>query len=79
VPGLGRATNHCTLGIEDPAAVSGDDNTKRAAFVKAFAVLQKRIALPHEPAFRIIASNGRGTAAQVDRQGTSNALAGTAV
>lgn len=31
--------------VEDPAAVAGDDNTRRAAFVKAFAVLQKRIAL----------------------------------
>lgn len=32
-------------GVEDPAAVVGDDETKRAAFMKAFAVLQKRIAL----------------------------------
>jgi arsenate reductase len=32
-------------GVEDPAAVSGDDITRRSAFVKAFAVLQKRIAL----------------------------------
>jgi len=32
-------------GVEDPAAVTGDDETKRAAFMKAFAVLQKRIAL----------------------------------
>jgi arsenate reductase len=32
-------------GIEDPAAVSGDDETKRAAFIQAFATLQKRIAL----------------------------------
>ena len=32
-------------GVEDPAAVIGDDETKRAAFMKAFVVLQKRIAL----------------------------------
>jgi arsenate reductase len=32
-------------GVEDPAAVQGDDAQKRAAFMKAFAVLQKRIAL----------------------------------
>lgn len=32
-------------GVEDPAAVQGDDETKRAAFMKAFAVLQKRIML----------------------------------
>jgi arsenate reductase len=32
-------------GVEDPAAVTGDEETKRAAFMKAFAVLQKRIAL----------------------------------
>lgn len=32
-------------GVEDPAAVIGDDATKRAAFMKAFSVLQKRIAL----------------------------------
>ena len=32
-------------GIEDPAAARGDDENKRAAFRKAFAILQKRIAL----------------------------------
>ena len=32
-------------GVEDPAAVTGTDETKRAAFLKAFSVLQKRIAL----------------------------------
>ena len=32
-------------GVEDPAAVTGDDDTKRAAFMKAFSLLQKRIAL----------------------------------
>ena len=32
-------------GVEDPAAVTGDDATKRAAFMGAFAVLQKRIGL----------------------------------
>jgi arsenate reductase len=32
-------------GVEDPAAVSGSDETKRTAFMNAFAVLQKRIAL----------------------------------
>ena len=32
-------------GVEDPAAESGDDDRKRAAFMKAFATLQKRIAL----------------------------------
>jgi arsenate reductase len=32
-------------GVEDPAAVSGDDDAKHAAFMRAFATLQKRIAL----------------------------------
>ena len=32
-------------GVEDPAAVQGDDDVKRAAFMKAFSTLQKRIAL----------------------------------
>jgi arsenate reductase len=32
-------------GVEDPAAVAGDDEAKRAAFKKAFALLQKRIML----------------------------------
>lgn len=32
-------------GVEDPAAVIGDDATRRSAFMKAFATLQKRIAL----------------------------------
>ncbi|HEX2827844.1 MAG TPA: arsenate reductase ArsC [Burkholderiales bacterium] len=32
-------------GVEDPAAVTGDDETRRAAFKSAFATLQKRIAL----------------------------------
>jgi arsenate reductase (thioredoxin) len=32
-------------GVEDPAAASGDDDAKRAAFIRAFATLQKRIAL----------------------------------
>jgi arsenate reductase len=32
-------------GVEDPAAVKGDDEAKRAAFMKAFGTLQKRIAL----------------------------------
>ena len=32
-------------GIEDPAAVQGSDEAKRAAFMKAFATLQKRIGL----------------------------------
>ena len=32
-------------GVEDPAAVTGDDETKRAAFTNAFATLQKRITL----------------------------------
>jgi len=32
-------------GVEDPAAVVGDDGTRRAAFLNAFTVLQKRIAL----------------------------------
>jgi arsenate reductase (thioredoxin) len=32
-------------GVEDPAAVTGTDEQKRAAFMKAFALLQKRIAL----------------------------------
>jgi arsenate reductase len=32
-------------GVEDPAAASGDDEAKRAAFMRAFATLQKRIAL----------------------------------
>ena len=32
-------------GVEDPAAVQGDDEARRPAFMKAFATLQKRIAL----------------------------------
>jgi arsenate reductase len=32
-------------GVEDPAAAPGDDEAKRAAFIRAFATLQKRIAL----------------------------------
>jgi arsenate reductase (thioredoxin) len=32
-------------GLEDPAAVQGDDAAKRAAFMKAFATIQKRIAI----------------------------------
>lgn len=32
-------------GIEDPAAVTGNDAERRAAFMKAFSVLQKRIVL----------------------------------
>src|SRR5688572_8127330 len=32
-------------GVETPAAAAGDDDTRRAAFSNAFAVLQKRIAL----------------------------------
>ena len=32
-------------GVEDPAAATGDDKTTRAAFMRAFSVLQKRIAL----------------------------------
>ena len=32
-------------GVEDPAAAAGDDDAKRAAFMRAFATLQKRIAL----------------------------------
>lgn len=32
-------------GVEDPAAATGSDDDKRAAFMKAFATLQKRIAL----------------------------------
>ena len=32
-------------GVEDPAAVEGTDEQKRAAFMKAFATLQKRLGL----------------------------------
>jgi len=32
-------------GVEDPAAASGNDDAKRTAFMRAFATLQKRIAL----------------------------------
>jgi arsenate reductase len=32
-------------GVEDPAAAQGTDEQKRAAFMKAFATLQKRVAL----------------------------------
>ena len=32
-------------GVEDPAAVEGTDEHKRAAFLKAFVVLQERISL----------------------------------
>jgi arsenate reductase len=38
-------------GVEDPAAVDGDDETKRKAFLSAFATLRRRIelflSLPH--------------------------------
>jgi arsenate reductase len=38
-------------GVEDPAAVEGDDEAKRKAFLKAFTTLQRRIelflSLPH--------------------------------
>ena len=32
-------------GVEDPAAATGNDEVRRAAFMSAFAVLQKRISL----------------------------------
>jgi arsenate reductase len=32
-------------GVEDPAAATGNDDAKRVAFMRAFATLQKRIAL----------------------------------
>ena len=32
-------------GVEDPAAEAGGDEAKRAAFMRAFSILQKRIAL----------------------------------
>src|SRR5687768_15338426 len=32
-------------GVEDPAPEAGDDHAKRAAFTRAFSILQKRIAL----------------------------------
>jgi arsenate reductase len=32
-------------GVEDPAAETGPDEAKRAAFMRAFSILQKRIAL----------------------------------
>jgi len=32
-------------GVEDPAAVTGTDEQKRSAFMKAFSIIQKRIAL----------------------------------
>ena len=32
-------------GVEDPAAAAVEDSARRAAFVKAFSILQKRIAL----------------------------------
>ena len=32
-------------GVEDPAAETGDDDAKRAVFMRAFSILQKRIAL----------------------------------
>ena len=32
-------------GVEDPAAVTGGDDAKRAAFLNAFSVLQRRINL----------------------------------
>lgn len=39
-------------GVEDPAGVEGDDETKRKAFFRAFTTLQRRIELflsvPHE-------------------------------
>jgi arsenate reductase len=39
-------------GVEDPAAVEGDDETKRKAFLRAFTALRRRIelflSLPHD-------------------------------
>jgi arsenate reductase (thioredoxin) len=32
-------------GVEDPAAAAGDDDAKRAAFLRAFSVLKRRINL----------------------------------
>ena len=32
-------------GVEDPAAAAGNDETKRAAFARAFSLIQKRITL----------------------------------
>ena len=32
-------------GVEDPASVTGSEEAKRAAFLNAFGVLQKRISL----------------------------------
>lgn len=32
-------------GVEDPAAAAGDDDAKRAAFLRAFSVLRRRINL----------------------------------
>lgn len=37
------ATAH--WGVDDPAAATGDEDTKRAAFLRAFSVLQRRINL----------------------------------
>ncbi|ODT86186.1 MAG: protein-tyrosine-phosphatase [Nitrosomonadales bacterium SCN 54-20] len=37
------ATAH--WGVDDPAAATGDDDAKRAAFLRAFSVLQRRINL----------------------------------
>lgn len=46
-------------GVDDPAAVEGDDDTRRHAYVKAFAELRRRVelllALPIEKLDRLVA------------------------
>lgn len=42
---MAGATNSAHWGVEDPAAATGDDDAKRAAFLHAYAVLQRRINL----------------------------------
>jgi arsenate reductase len=55
-------------GVEDPASVTGTDDEKRAAFMKAFAVLQKRIALL--TSLRLEALDALATTHQLERIGS---------
>lgn len=54
-------------GVEDPASTAGTDQEKRAAFMKAFAVLQKRIALL--TSLRLEALDAMATTQQLKRIG----------
>jgi arsenate reductase len=45
LPGLAGTTDDRALGVSDPAAVTGSDDAKRSAFLKAYRELYQRISL----------------------------------